>query len=966
MPMFACPEVAVGVGKDCCLSMYTEYFGFHGDPFADTAALTSFYINPNYQKAHATLLAGIQEHKGFLLLTGETGTGKTTLVRRLMRDVETSGHYVFFDSTSLASATIDDLLYFICAELGLHGGDNDRVAKLRMFSAYLRTLTNNGSTGVLLVDEAQHLNDEVLGGLRLIAPLDNKSEQLLLQIVLVGQPELEHRLAQPELRPIQQRVALRCRLTRLSDEEVAAYIFHRLQAVGSDRQDLFDREAMQHIVHASHGIPRLINIICDNALLLAYRTQSKTVSVRLIDEAVVNLHIGEPVTSPSLSPPEIRSPVAAEMLVTGQTTAAPVSALVAPHEERTVAPTSRWRWRYVTAGVLLALGAALVIQGRRLSLFSLRAPQALAITHVTPATEVGQPILLSEGQAQVFTLEVDSPRPEALQYVWLMDGKAQGTTKSWVYRPQFNEGGQRKTLTVRVTDLDQQMVEHSWNIDIQNVNRPPQIVNASPQAQDVRLAAGTTQQFTVSVIDPDASQSVEAVWFLDGGKVGQGQAWTFAPLPTTAVGDHSVTMTATDAEGATVEKRWTVTVQRNVPVPPLIIRTQPMLPVVIIAAGQGVTFAVEVANPHPDLRYAWFVDGQERAHGPRWTYQAQFTDGGQSKTISVQVRHPDMPTQTEEHRWTVDIQKVNRPPVITSAQPRTQEVKIQKGKDQRFTIAMADPDLGDRLTAVWLLDGKAMAQGQTWTFASPLDDAQSQHTVQVAVTDQDGMKVEKLWRVAITEPVRLPLQLIDVQPAAKELTVTVGQPIAFAAAVARTQVGVEYLWLLDGQEEGRGPRWIYSPQADDDTREKTVTVRVSHPEHKSVEHSWHLRRQATVPPPVSPSPPVREIVAPLLLQEPEVRAWIEAQRRALEERNVDTLVELGALSREQRERAQEILSQYKNFRVKFRNIAIHIEGNRAEVSFSRVDTIEEIEVVHPDRKRFVLQKEEGGRIRVQP
>jgi len=106
------------------LSIYTEHFGFRGDPFADTADLNFFYTNSLYQKAHTTLLTGIREYKGFLLLTGETGTGKTTLLRRLMKDIEASGHYVFFDSTSLASATIDDLLYFVCAELGLHGGDN--------------------------------------------------------------------------------------------------------------------------------------------------------------------------------------------------------------------------------------------------------------------------------------------------------------------------------------------------------------------------------------------------------------------------------------------------------------------------------------------------------------------------------------------------------------------------------------------------------------------------------------------------------------------------------------------------------------------------------------------------------------------------------------------------------------------------------------------------------------------------
>jgi hypothetical protein len=364
------------------------------------------------------------------------------------------------------------------------------------------------------------------------------------------------------------------------------------------------------------------------------------------------------------------------------------------------------------------------------------------------------------------------------------------------------------------------------------------------------------------------------------------------------------------------------------------------------------------------LRYAWLVDGEERAQGPRWTYQPQFTDGGQTKTIAVRVKHPD--TQAEEHRWTVAIQDVNRPPAIAAAEPKAQEVNIQKGKEQRFTVAMADPDRGDRLTAVWALNGKEMAQGQTWTFPPTLDDVRTRHVVLVTVADQHGMKVEKRWRVSVTEPVLPPLPRVDVQPTVKELTVTVEQPVTFAAAVTAIPTGVEYVWSLDGREESREPQWTYRPPADEGNKRRTVTLRVSHPEHKSIERSWQLHIQAMVPPPAPPPPPVTEVPAPPLLREAEVRTWVEAQRRALEERNVDTLVELGALSDQQRERAQEILSQYKNFRVTFRNIVIHIEGNHAEVSFSRVDTIEGTEVAHPERKRFLLQKDEGGRMRVQP
>jgi hypothetical protein len=781
-------------------------------------------------------------------------------------------------------ATIDDVLDFICAELGLHSGANERVEKLRLFSAYLGTLMRDGGTGVLFVDEAHHLNDEVLGGLRMLAPLDRQGERILLQIVLVGQPELERRLAEPNLRPINQRIALRCRLTCLRGDEVAAYIFHRLQTVGHGQCGLFDAEAVHHVALASRGIPRLINSICDNALLLAYHAGRNTVSAQLIDEAVTNLRIGEPVVPPSFAAQEAPPPDSGEIPVTRRTPTISVSPVSSPPEDRVITAMPGRRWGYVLAGILPALGVVLVVQRHRLPFLSTPPPPALEITRVTPAEDKGPPIL--------------------------------------------------------------------------PVNRAPQIVTVAPQSQSVRLAAGATQQFTVSLTDPDTGQSIEALWFLDGKKVAQGPEWTFAPPPGASAGEHSLTMTATDAEGAAVEQRWVVTVTRDVPPPPRITRTQPANSDVAIAEGQRVTFAVDVANPHADVRYAWLVDGEERAQGPRWTYQPRFTDGGQTKTITVQVKHPD--TQAEERHWTVAVQNVNRPPAITSAEPKTQEVKIERGKGQRFVVSMLDPDQGDRLTAVWLLNGKKVARGRTWTFPPTHDDVRARHVVSVTVADQHGMKTQKRWRVSVTESVLPPLPFVDVQPAMKELAATAEQPVTFAAAVAAMPTGVEYVWLLDGKEESREPRWTYRPPAGEGGEQKTVTLRVSHPGHQSVEHNWKLRIQAMVPPPVA------EVPAPSPLHEAEVRAWVEAQRRALEERNADTLAELGALISPEREREQEILSRYNSFGVTFRDIAIHIEGSRAEVSFSRVDTIEGTEVMHPERERFILHKDESGRIQAQP
>lgn len=964
--------------------MYTNYFGFRGKPFTETADLDCFYTNAIYRKAHATLLAGIRENRGFLLLTGETGTGKTTLLRRLMKDVSAPGHSVFFDSTRSNSTTIDDVLFFICAELGLHGGDNGRVEQLRMFNAYLQALDTQGGTGVLLVDEAHQLNDDVLGGLRMIAPVDMKGERILLQIVLVGQPELERRLAQPHLRPIQQRVALRCRLGRLPNDEIPAYIHHRLQAVGCERSDLFATEALQRIASFSHGVPRLINSICDHALRVAYGAGDRTVSEQSVYEAVANLPVEELMLDASPAPhvPSVslapQVPVVQQYSDSAEETDMPVQELDEQNGDRpivSVAEPRRRLGRYLSAGFLVVVGAGVILLAQHGSIPALFSPSAPMITQAHPTSEDGQAIILPEGQAQPFSVTVANAQADTLQYTWLVDGQEQGSGASWMYQPLFDEGGQRKTVTVRVTNRAQQTSERHWAVQIKDVNRPPQIVSVAPMGADVVLQQGRmSQSFTVTVKDPDTDQPVETSWFLDGQKVAQGPQWTFAVLPTTEEGSHSVKMAGTDSAGASVERQWLVTVLREVPKLLRIIRTQPAGAALTVAEGQDTTFAVEVDNPDPQIRYVWLIDGQERGQGQRWTYRPQFTEGGQEKTVAVQVRSLAAPS--EEHRWKVTITEVNRPPLITITEPKRQTVQLHVGEAQRFTVAMADPDQGDRVTAVWSFDKNEVARGPTWTFTPTPETENTQHTVSVAVADQNGMTTEKQWRIAVTGPVVSPLQLTTVRPPTPTLSLTVGQEVVFAVDVAKGREGVEYAWFVNGQEQSRERTWTFAPQSEDEKTRKTVTVRVRDANSQAIERNWIVRIQAkpSAPPPPSPvalaptpiPPPVAEIAPRPLLSEAEVRAWVEAQRQALEGRDVNALIALGALSGQQADRAREILVKYKNFQVTFRNIAIHIEGNRAEVSFSRVDTIEGIEVPHPDRKRFILQKGENGRMNVRP
>ncbi|TMA52257.1 MAG: AAA family ATPase, partial [Deltaproteobacteria bacterium] len=270
-------------------STYTTYFGLQDKPFTVTTDPHFFYPTSTSQKVYASLLHGIRERKGVIVLTGAAGTGKTTLLRRVMRDAGETVHCVFFSNPDW---TFDELLSFTCEELGLQVEEETRLQKFQALIAFVLARVKEGETPVLLIDEAQDLGDEVLENLGLLSAPETAGA-MLLPIVLAGQPELERKLAQPHLRHLTQRVALRCRLARLKDQEVGPFISHRLQRAGCERQDLFPPEALQCIARYSRGIPRLITTICHEALFIAYRTARKTVSVEIIEQVVRNLQLDQ-------------------------------------------------------------------------------------------------------------------------------------------------------------------------------------------------------------------------------------------------------------------------------------------------------------------------------------------------------------------------------------------------------------------------------------------------------------------------------------------------------------------------------------------------------------------------------------------------------------------------------------------------------------------------------------------------
>ena len=267
--------------------MYTSYFGFDDKPFNVTPDPRFFFTNPGYQEAYANLLYGIRERKGFLLLTGEVGTGKTTILQRLMEELESTVRFVFFYNTNLS---FEELLTFTCQELGLPVKESDRLEKIGTLNEFLLNQLRNGSTTVLFIDEAQNLKGEVFENLRLLSNLETPREKLL-QIVLAGQPELEATLDRTDLRQLKQRIFSQSRLSSLSEQEVAGFIEYRLKAVGSRQNDLFPRDAVREVALYSKGIPRLINIICDNALLIAYAASEKKVTADIIKEVARDMRL---------------------------------------------------------------------------------------------------------------------------------------------------------------------------------------------------------------------------------------------------------------------------------------------------------------------------------------------------------------------------------------------------------------------------------------------------------------------------------------------------------------------------------------------------------------------------------------------------------------------------------------------------------------------------------------------------
>jgi len=275
------------------LPVYQEHFGLIREPFNVTPDPSFLYLSTSHREALAQLIYGIKARKGFIVLTGEVGTGKTTLIRALLRELNGNN-----TQTSLIYNTIvtpKDLLRHVCDDYGIINYKQSRKSSLdylEFLNEFLLESYKKSSNCALIIDEAQNLSCKALETIRLLSNFET-AEDKLLQILLVGQPELATRLSSPELRQLKQRVTLRHHLRALNFAECSAYIAKRMEVAGGS-SSVFTPRALETIYTYSGGVPRLVNILCDNGLLTAYALGQKSVKAPMIREVAEDLNITVP------------------------------------------------------------------------------------------------------------------------------------------------------------------------------------------------------------------------------------------------------------------------------------------------------------------------------------------------------------------------------------------------------------------------------------------------------------------------------------------------------------------------------------------------------------------------------------------------------------------------------------------------------------------------------------------------
>ena len=271
--------------------MYKAFFGLEENPFNLSPDPHFLYRSPQHEEALANLIYGVQSRKGFMVLTGEVGTGKTTMLECLRDYLDY--HRISFAFLFNSRLTPTEFFEMIAYDLDLQCNRSSKTEVLFSLNQLLLQEAGIGSTAVLILDEAHNLDWDVLEEVRLLGNLESRYGKLL-QVVLAGQPEFDRKLDAPNLRQLKQRIVLRSSLKPFHERETIEYITSRLERAGMSQQSVFPPDLLEEIHRRSQGIPRLINALCDNLLLTAFAMESHVTSVEMLDEVCQDMRLDWP------------------------------------------------------------------------------------------------------------------------------------------------------------------------------------------------------------------------------------------------------------------------------------------------------------------------------------------------------------------------------------------------------------------------------------------------------------------------------------------------------------------------------------------------------------------------------------------------------------------------------------------------------------------------------------------------
>jgi general secretion pathway protein A len=275
------------------MAIYLDFYGLERDPFGPTADPDFLYLTPGHKEALAQLVYAIQERKGFIMVTAEVGMGKTTLLQALRHELDSTTAVAYVSNSMLP---FPGILEYMLEEFEIQKPGESHAQRLVVLQNFLLERHRTGQSTVLILDEAQNLYPQTLEQIRLLSNFETTKEKIL-QIVLVGQPELLARLELPELRQLKQRIAILCTIPAMTSSATRNYIRTRLRLAGARDLGIFTEDALARVSSQAGGIPRVVNTVCDHCLLIGYADQTRRIDADIVDQALSYLHGGAPMRS---------------------------------------------------------------------------------------------------------------------------------------------------------------------------------------------------------------------------------------------------------------------------------------------------------------------------------------------------------------------------------------------------------------------------------------------------------------------------------------------------------------------------------------------------------------------------------------------------------------------------------------------------------------------------------------------